>query len=210
MPTKPALGWLTCLTALAGCIASPEPARDPSHSPAPPQDPGVEQRPGLFNHLLIVDVESNDQGDGAPGVDVCLVIAHHCADARTANLVLGGGEPCREAAPGCLTDRTDPQAALSLPDHCRFENVPSDFVSLGTNGMIAIGFEAEIAGCAVTVVTATAGRDRERWRAYLCDSPDPREAMCLNGGTPVMNGEGGDQTFQMPSNASRQGPFMNE
>lgn len=167
--------------------------------PVPDMRPAPDMGPGgvVFDTLLLFDDGSMDDNIGTSGVDFCGASAD-CASAVSATLVLGGGTICRSEGPGCVTDRTDAVAILDDGSSCETASVPSDFVSVGTDGMIAVGFDGDLRGCTVTVVEF-AGANIEAWEAYVCDTGDVAIANCLNQDQPVQSAaNGGTVTFNLP------------
>lgn len=151
-----------------------------------------------YNHLLIFDDGSADDGAGTTGVDICGVSAD-CATAVSATLTLGEGSVCDAEGPGCSTNRADANAVLDDGSACVADSVPSDYTSLGGDGSIAIAFDGDLAGCAVTVVEF-AGATMEAWSAFVCDGADVGSATCLNDNNPVHEAAaGGEATFNVPA-----------
>ena len=154
--------------------------------------------PIIFDTVIVFDDGSMDDGAGTSGVDICSVSAD-CATAISATPVLGGGELCSAEGPGCSTNRTDANAAISGSDACEAASVPSDYISLGTDGQLAVGFDGNLVGCNVTVVEF-AGATQEAYEVYVCDDGDVGTATCLNSDLPVFSAAaGGEGTFQVPA-----------
>jgi hypothetical protein len=177
----------------------PDPVTPPVPQPEPvePVDP-PEPSDVVYDTVLIFDVGSENDGAGTSGVDLCGISAD-CASAVSAAVVLGGGELCREEGPGCSTDRTAPQTILDDGSQCEIDSVPSDYVSLGTDGSIAVEFDGDLSGCTLTIVEF-AGATEEAWSAYVCDSDDVTTANCVAGGSPVHEAPaGGEATFAVPA-----------
>lgn len=155
--------------------------------------PGV-----VYNTLLIFDDGSMDDGNGTTGVDICGVKAD-CANAVSATLTQGNGSVCEAEGPGCSTDRSNAMAALDDGSDCEAASVPSDYVSLGGDGQLAVTFDGSLAGCQVTVVEF-AGATQEAWSAFVCDSGNVNGANCLNNDEPVHEAAaGGEATFAVPA-----------
>ena len=152
----------------------------------------------VYDTVIVFDDGSMDDGAGTSGVDICSVSAD-CADAVSATPVLGGGELCSAEGPGCSTNRTDPNAAIDGSGACEAASVPSDYISLGTDGQLAVGFDGDLAGCNVTVVEF-AGATQEAYEVYVCDDADVGSATCLNNDLPVHSAAaGGEATFPVPA-----------
>lgn len=151
----------------------------------------------VFDTLLLFDDGAMDDDAGTTGADFCGVSAD-CATAVAASLVLGEGSICQAAGPGCLANRADANAILDDGSACEAATVPSDFVSVGGFGQIAVIFDGDLRGCTVTVVEF-AGAIPEAWEGYICDDPDVGSATCLNNDQPVATApNGGESTFVVP------------
>jgi hypothetical protein len=150
-----------------------------------------------YDTLLLFDQDSLDDATGTSGADFCGVTAD-CATAVAATLTLGGGEICRSEGPGCATDRASAIAILDDGSNCEAGSVPSDYVSVGTSGSIAVTFDGDLRGCRVTVVEL-AGAVLEGWEGFVCDSEDVSFANCVADDQPVhVEPAGGPATFAVP------------
>ena len=156
------------------------------------------REPSTFDTVIVFDDGSMDDGAGTSGADICDVSAD-CASAVSALAVLGGGQLCTAEGPGCSANRTDPNAAFDAADGCEAASVPSDYISLGIDGRIAVGFDGDLAGCNVTVVEF-AGATQEPYEVYVCDDANLGTATCLNNDQPVHSAAaGGEATFAVPA-----------
>ncbi|MGK0357769.1 MAG: hypothetical protein ACI9U2_000046 [Bradymonadia bacterium] len=154
--------------------------------------------PLVFDTVIIFDDGSPDDGQGTTGVDICGVSAD-CAQAVSASATRGEGSVCEAEGPGCSTNRGDAQAALDDGSACEPGSVPSDYISLGTDGQLAVGFDGSIAGCSVTVVEF-AGATAEAYSVFVCNDSDVANATCVNNDEPVFEAAaGGEATFDVPA-----------
>lgn len=149
-----------------------------------------------YTMLRIADLDSDDDGAGTTGVDLCGVVAN-CANAISASAQIGDGEVCTAEGPGCSTDRSDPNAILDDGSMCEADSVPSHYISLGTNGNIDVIFDGNLSGCEITIVEFD-GNTPEGWEAYVCDASGEN---CL-GNAPVHTAAaGGTESFTVPAAA---------
>lgn len=152
----------------------------------------------VYNTVLIFDEGSMDDGQGTSGVDICGV-SSDCGNPISATLSQGEGSLCEAEGPGCAADRTDANAALDDGSACEAGSAPSDYVSLGGDGSLAVRFDNNLAGCSVTVVEF-AGATQEAYSVFVCDSDDLEGASCLNNDNPVHEAAaGGEATFNVPA-----------
>jgi hypothetical protein len=198
--------WLLGIV-LPGCMDSlfkpeeePEPY-PPYYEPAPYYEPEPYREPEppvetVFSTVLLFDWDGRDQSDGRAGVDFCGIVAD-CANAVSAELILGDGLVCDVEGPDCPAVRTDPNAVLDLGEQCVADSVPSDYVSLGQFGALYVGFDGDLRGCSVAVVTLN---NDEGWEAYVCDSGELGFAYCLaDGGSVHLQQVGGSAIFLVPA-----------
>lgn len=189
--------WMLLL-ACAGCDDGASVDAEVQFEPEPSAQPEPRPAARQMDHLFIFDGGSEDGGWGTTGVDICGV-SSDCGFAVDAHLSLGGGSVCAGQAPDCIVDRADPFAALDDGSACEPASAPSDYVSLGSEGVLTVRFDRSIAGCAVTIVEFV-GVDIEPWHAYVCDHQTFAYANCLNAKMPVASApEGGTATFQVPA-----------
>lgn len=152
----------------------------------------------VFDTLLLFDDGSMDDGNGTTGADFCGVKAD-CASPTSATLTQGGGSLCEAEGPGCAADRTDANAILDDGSDCDAGSAPSDYVSVGGDGSIAVEFDNSLAGCEVTVIEF-AGATQEAWSAFVCDGANLDNATCVNNDAPVHEAAaGGEATFTVPA-----------
>ncbi|MCB9548108.1 MAG: hypothetical protein H6706_20015 [Myxococcales bacterium] len=148
---------------------------------------------GEASWVVLVDV-SPDEENRTPGSDICGVSAV-CADGavvpQTAILVAGAGTFCSEVGPGCTAVRDDAVAALDDGALCRGGSAPSDYVSMGIGGSLAVDFGRALAGCTVAVVELAASRV-EAYEILICETSDgmgcqgPIAVAPMGGTTTVM------------------------
>ncbi|MEZ4472824.1 MAG: hypothetical protein R3F60_18965 [bacterium] len=123
--------------------------------------------------VVLVDV-SPDEENRTPGADICGVSAV-CEGAevggQVAILSAGAGTFCSEVGPGCTAARDEAAAALDDGAVCRGGSVPSDYVSLGIGGTLAVDFGRSLSGCTVTVVELAASRV-EAYEILVCAGAD--------------------------------------
>jgi hypothetical protein len=162
----------------AACVADCATRCEPGTGGAPAE--------GRFFVVRITDASPNFASvdeDLAPGTDVCGVVAR-CGNEtiRPVEAVHdpGRGNPC--TGPGqpraeCQTDRTNADAALDDGRTCTDQTVPSDFVSLGVSGTLAVRFETPIDGCRVTIAEWALRGESDAFNAFSCED--------LGGGTCV-------------------------
>jgi len=135
---------------------------------------------GIYNTLLIVDYSTEENQAGTPGADICGVSAV-CNGRPLASvaalLSLGDGELCDSIRAGCPADRTDPNAARDNGAQCEPASAPSDYVSLGMGGVLAVQFAESLRGCTAEVVELVGNQD-EGYEVYVCT--DSQGTECLN------------------------------
>jgi len=141
--------------------------------------------------VVLVDLSPDLNTTGTPGADICGA-AFVCPDGTTGEAVdfkftPGSGEVC--TGPGmvvggrrCSTPRNDPGAALGPPESpCVGGSVPSEYVSLGVGGVLALkmgdlGTRGGLDGCTVTVAEAPGGRTPgEGYEVHVCRDADGRD-----------------------------------
>lgn len=177
----------------------------PDRGPEPEPDPD-----GAYTWLHIVDSTAEGEGRGGDGADIC-GIRLECPDedgarlGEEASLFLGAGQVCDgttlDGPCEAGFDRTDPAAALDDGATCRphveNEAPPSDFVSLGFAGELAVQFARDLRGCAVTVVELVDG-GFEAYDVYVCTGDTLSADGCLGDGDAVAGAQGGTITFDVP------------
>lgn len=155
------------------------------------------RRDQQYRWLILVDTSEQTE-PLTPGADICGA-SYDCGgvveSADAAILGEGEGEVC-PGAPGCTSARNDPEAALDDGVACADEADPSDYVSLGVGGELALHFDRGLRGCMVQT-TDRAGAVPESYDIYVC--ADELRADCLNDGQPLwQNEEGGRHLFEVP------------
>lgn len=196
--------WIVLIAlCAAACVADKDDAA-PAATPAINAVDADEERtvrelppapPPAMRWLYIFDESSYEAEDGAPGADICGVVAicdGVAAPAVEADYVMGDGEFCTEPGRVCITNRADPTAALDDGMTCDWESIPSDYVALGQHGSITLGFERAITGCEIAVRMTDSD---EAIVAFVCDSADLYAANCLNNDNPVFEGGGPEISF---------------
>lgn len=159
-----------------------------------------------YRYIIISDETLDENMSGTPGADICGLIANCGAgdfNAVGATLIMGGGVVCdgtSMAAP-CESgvSRANPVAALDNGAACEPASNPSDYVSLGLAGELAVEFNVDLAGCNITVVEWE-GRQNEPYSVYACQSPLLDASTCFNGGTPIGSSPavGGSVSIDLP------------
>ncbi len=155
------------------------------------------RRDQQYRWLILVDTtELSDPR--TPGADICGA-SYDCGGAiETADVAIlgeGEGEVC-PGAPDCASPRNDPDAALDDGVACSHEADPSDYVSLGVGGDLALQFDRGLRGCMVQI-TDRDGDTPESYAIYVC--ADELRADCLNDGDPLWQiDEGGRHVFEVP------------
>lgn len=150
--------------------------------------------------VVIFDGSEGDSGNGTAGADICGAEAI-CSGARLlgteARLTLGDGEVCAAEGPGCSTSRSDPDAALDDGVACEAASAPSDYVSLGLSGVLAIDFGQDLRGCQVTI-REFEGADPESIDVFVCDAAEVGDdTFCVNADAPLASGAG-EIAFAVP------------
>lgn len=152
----------------------------------------------VYDTLIIADTSEEVNMAGTAGVDICGVTAD-CANTSTASVALGEGEVCVAEGPGCSTNRGNPEAVLDDGSACDPASNPSDYASIGVDGVLTVTFDGSLAGCNVTVVELE-GNDAEGWEAFVCDSDNLESANCLNESNAVHSeAAGGEASFGVPA-----------
>ncbi len=151
--------------------------------------PDMEPPPEVYRWLIVLDDSIDENQAGTAGADICGLSAACGADELVgvdAELVLGDGRVCDGVPGGPCGDtrREDPRAALDDGAMCEGGSSPSDYVSLGVTGSLAVDFGRDLRGCTVYLVEL-AGRDAEGYAVYLCETPVLEAATCAGGGAPV-------------------------
>lgn len=173
--------WLWLVGACVACVACVDFATPPS---AP------------LKWVVVVDVSRFDHDDGASGADVCGVIAECDGDlvfAKQSHYLRGSGALCEAVGPECSADRTDGRNVFQFARGCDADSTPSDYLSLGMEGLIALDFGRPLTGCGV--LTRVLPRPGEQVRVFVCDMPGfLPDVTCVDGFA-----EGaGDVVFAVP------------
>lgn len=169
---------------------------------------GMGGNPGAeYRYVIIGDDTTDENTAGTPGADICGLVANCGADdftATGANVVIGGGTVCdgtSMAAP-CESgvNRGNPIAALDNGGTCEPTSDPSDYVSLGLTGELAVEFNVDLTGCNITIVELE-GRQNEPYSVYICQTETLDAATCLNGGQAIANSPaaGGSVSVDVPT-----------
>lgn len=178
----------------AGHDALPLDMGAPDAAPPDLGAPDMDPPPLVYRYVVIADDSPEENTSGTAGADVCGVRVE--CDGREvapldATLVLGAGVVC-DGTPNAvcgMTRREDPHAALDDGATCTGASSPSDYVSLGVAGELAIDFGRALDGCRLTVVELI-GRDSEAYDVYLCARADVAVGSC-RGDVPVARSPGG-------------------
>ncbi|MEZ4436342.1 MAG: hypothetical protein R3F65_28415 [bacterium] len=157
--------------------------------------PDMEPPPSVYRWVIVADDSRDENMAGTAGADICGVSAVCGVEVVLgveAELVLGDGVVC-DGVPGgpCgATRREDPAAALDDGQMCAGGSSPSDYVSLGLSGQLAVDLGRDLRGCGVEVVEL-AGGDAEGYSVFVCETAVLEAATCVNGGQPVGVSAGG-------------------
>lgn len=192
--------WTSVAGLVAGLAAGPI-ACEGEHDEGPARSPdagrGAPADERVFDTLLLFDDASPEEPANSAGADFCGVFTA-CARPVDAQLTLGAGAVCERIEQECGIPRTDPTAILEDGTACDADAEPSDFVSVGSDGSIAVIFDGDLAGCEITVVEFAGDQD-DQWSAFVCDDPNLAIATCLNRDEPVADRQGGGSvTFMVP------------
>lgn len=153
--------------------------------------PPVDDKPYPF--VWILDTSLPEYEDGAAGVDIC-GLSSECGRPTMATISMGAGEVCDGV--GCPVDRRNPTAALDDGAACAADSAPSDYVSLGGNGLLSVQFGVSLVGCSLSIVELDAGGHDETFEVYVCDGPSAAD-NCLNNGIPLATGLSGTVQVQV-------------
>lgn len=157
--------------------------------------PDAMPEPVVYRWLIVVDDSEEENRAGTAGADICGAVARCGDDTRVgvaAERIGGDGVVC-DGVPSdvCgMTRRDDARAALDDGAACDGGSSPSDYVSLGIAGELAIDFGRDLRGCSVAVVELL-GRDAEAFAVYACATPALSGESCLDGGAALGSQRGG-------------------
>jgi hypothetical protein len=163
-------------------------------------DAAVDAEPvgGTYPWLIIIDYSVEEAMASSPGADICGVSVVCGADAPTPAEVdyqWGDGEICDEEREGCSANRADPKAALDSGEWCEAASVPSDYLTLGMGGTLALRYGRSLRGCSIEVVELV-GNQQEGYELWVCRKymgpdweclTDPPLASVPNGGNVQVN-----------------------
>lgn len=166
-----------------------------------------------YTYVIIEDVSPGYNDNGTPGVDICGV-SFVCDDgtegwATAVSLDTGAGFICSGDDEECLADRGDAEAALGEPEaFCEPASVPSDYVSLGVGGRIALKLEVPdqpdalearggIGGCTL-IIHELDGMTDEAYTVNLCTSASGEDCQSEDGIMAAMEG-GSISVFVTPT-----------
>lgn len=147
-------------------------------------EPAVE-----YNWVVIVDSSADENMAGTPGVDICGVVFNCGADDfppdQAGGYVQGEGLVCdgssMDAPCESGTARNDETAAADDGSACDPGSSPSDYVSLGMAGQIALDAGVDLQGCTVNIVELDGGSTpNESYSVYICPT-DTLDDTCLGG-----------------------------
>lgn len=160
-----------------------------------------------YSYIIIVDDSQVENMQGTPGSDFCGITANCGGDDLTgddASVILGSGLVCdgttTEAPCESGTDRGNAAAALDTGANCEPGSSPSDYVSIGVAGQLAVAFGVDLQGCDI-VITELEGNDDEPYGVYLCQTEVLEAETCINMGDQVAASEaaGGPVSFTAPT-----------
>lgn len=151
-----------------------------------------------FNFVYILDTSAEENQAGTPGVDICGVSAECDGDDLTgidASLTAGAGDICQAGQPNCSTDRNNPNAALDNGSACEAGSNPSDYVSLGVDGSLAVEFARDLRGCSVQIIENTQGATPESYEVFIC--ADASGVTCIDASAIATAPNGGNISFDV-------------
>lgn len=167
---------------------------------------GLDPERPEYRYIIIADGTTDENSGGTPGADICGLFANCGADdftAAGANMGIGAGTVCDgyNMNPPCEdgVNRANPTAALDYGDFCEYTSNPSDYVSLGLTGELAVEFNVDLTGCNITIFELE-GIQNEPYSVYACQSSLLAVSTCINGGLPIGNSPaaGGSVTVNVP------------
>lgn len=164
--------------------------------------------PAEYTWVIIVDDSAEPNLNGTPGADICGLTVD-CGgtnvDSTQATAILGDGEICDGSTtePPCEsgTDRGDPNAALDTGANCAAGSSPSDYISIGVNGQLAVQFAQDLQGCNVVVTELEGGMIDEPYQVYICQTDTLETETCLNMGAVLAESgpSGGQVSVDVPA-----------
>lgn len=164
-------------------------------------DAAVDAEPvgGTYPWLVIFDNSVEEAMASSPGADICGVSVVCGADAPTPAEVdyqWGEGEICDEEREGCSANRADPKAALDSGEWCEAASVPSDYLTLGMGGTLALRYDRSLRGCTVDVVELV-GSQQEGYELWVCKTLEP-DWDCLTDSALASVPNGGNVQVNVP------------
>ncbi|MEZ4467928.1 MAG: hypothetical protein R3F60_01745 [bacterium] len=176
---------------------------EPEPLPEPEPEPAMMAAPAM-DWVFVVDASSGVSEVGAPGADICGLVAT-CEGTSVptvaALLTPGDGDLCYDVGDGCPTVRADPNAARDDGADCAVASSPSDYVSLGFGGFLVVHFDRDLRGCVVQVTEATEpdGDALDAYDVFVCDDGDLASATCVANGAPLITAPmGGNVRVTVP------------
>lgn len=133
----------------------------------------------VYSWVVIDDFSVENDEASSPGTQICAVDivcdGGPPISGLRAQVRLGIGQLCVGRGNGCSTSRVEPEAALGhVEDPCVIDSVPSDYVSTGYFGALAVQFNVPgrcgLTGCQVRIkgpVNAT----EDLFRVRVCSDP---------------------------------------
>lgn len=144
-----------------------------------------------YRYVIVADDAGDESFSGTAGCDICSIVANCGAEdllGSAATLTQGFGTVCdgtsMEAPCESGVDRQNASAALVDEGICDPGSSPSDYVSLGLDGVLAVEFVVDLTGCDV-LVTELEGPQNEPYSVYVCATDALDVETCLRGGEPV-------------------------
>jgi hypothetical protein len=151
-----------------------------------------------FTTVFITDGSADENMSGTPGVDICSVQST-CGAPIGASLNKGTGDICEVDGEDCTANRANADAALSFEADCEAGSNPSHYVALGMGGQLTITFDADQAGCDLTIVEFV-GNDDESYSVQVCADDGAVDCLVGDGGTTdIVSDVTGTQTFTVPA-----------
>lgn len=164
--------------------------------------------PAEYRYVIIADDSTEENMAGTPGADICGIVANCGGDDFTATgatiTAIGSGTVCdgtsMDAPCESGVNRGNASAALDTGDVCEPVSNPSDYVSLGLSGEIAILFNVDLTECNLTI-RELEGNQNEPYSVFVCQTDTLDAATCLNAGNAIANSPaaGGELSVDVPA-----------
>lgn len=151
-----------------------------------------------YNYLIIIDNSIDENMAGTPGADICGIEIDCAVSIVDTDFVQGEGMVCEMEGDGCSTARNEPGALNDDGNTCEPASVPSDYVSLGMAGAVAVQYDGDLRGCSIAV-RELVGNDSESYQVQVCADATSTDCLVLDGEATTLSFEdGGEGTFSVP------------